>query len=276
MQEQPLSVSLVVFRTPVSELQSLFNTLSEVTDPALVCVVDNSGDSDLAEAVKQAGFVYRRPSKNKGFGAGHNLAIFSLPASELGFHLILNPDISFQPEALSHIKFFMSNHPDVVIAVPKIQYPNGEMQYLCKLFPTPIDLVVRRFLPDSWGKQSFQKTYELRGWTFDQVADIPTLSGCFMLIKASALRAVGGFDERFFLYLEDFDLCRRIGKLGRTVFIPEVFVIHHYAKGSYHQWKLLVHHCLSAIRYFGKWGWWVDKERKLKNQLCLKTLGLEK
>lgn len=89
-------------------------------------------------------------------------------------------------------------------------------------------------------------------------------------------KKVGGFDERFFMYSEDVDLCRRIGEVSKTMFYPMASVYHGYEKGSYKSWKLLKYHICSAIQYFNKWGWVFDKKRILRNKECLDALSQKK
>lgn len=93
-----------------------------------------------------------------------------------------------------------------------------------------------------------------------------------MLMRCDTLRRVGLFDERFFLYFEDVDLSRRIGRVARTVFFPGVQVEHGYAAGSYRNARLLWHHIVSAVRYFNKWGWLDDPERARVNEHALRAL----
>jgi GT2 family glycosyltransferase len=95
-----------------------------------------------------------------------------------------------------------------------------------------------------------------------------------MFLRASVLRKTGGFDERYFMYLEDVDLSRRIGRVARTVYYPTVCITHAYQKGSYKSSVLLRRHIRSAIRYFNKWGWFFDAERTDVNRAAL--LALEK
>jgi hypothetical protein len=82
-----------------------------------------------------------------------------------------------------------------------------------------------------------------------------------MMINGAALREVGMFDERYFMYMEDVDLCRRIHRRFRTIYFPEVAIYHRYAKGSYRSFRLMMHHIVSALLYFHKWGWFFDPER---------------
>ncbi len=104
---------------------------------------------------------------------------------------------------------------------------------------------------------------------YDKVMDVPFLSGCFMFLRTEALRNVGLFDESIFLYTEDTDLTRRIHKHYRTIFYPEVTIYHYNQRGSYKDFVIFIHHILSAIKYFNKWGWFDDNEREDINQRIL-------
>ena len=87
-----------------------------------------------------------------------------------------------------------------------------------------------------------------------------------MFLRRASIEQTGLFDERFFMYMEDVDLCRRIGERYKTAVYPYVAVQHEYAKGSYKDLKLLAYHLQSAVLYFSKWGWFFDTDRKLRNQ----------
>jgi len=209
--------------------------------------------------------------KNLGYGSAHNIAIRQTIEQGIPYHLMINPDISFDPSILSKIEDFMNNNPEIGLLMPKILYPNGEIQYLCKLIPTPFDLIVRRFLPKSWTKKNTEK-FELRDSGYNQIMDVPYLSGCFMFLRTEALKQVGVFDERFFMYPEDIDLTRRIHRQFRTVFYPDVSIVHHHAQSSYLSTRMLIIHIINMIRYFNKWGWIFDKERRKVNREILKQL----
>jgi len=185
--------------------------------------------------------------------------------------MVINPDISFNPAILSEIEEFMNNNSDIGLLMPKILYPTGEIQYLCKLIPTPFDLIVRRFLPKSWTQKRIEK-FELRSSGYNKVMNVPYLSGCFMFLRTEALRQVGLFDERFFMYPEDIDLSRRIHRQYRTVFYPNTTIVHHHAQSSYIDSKMLFIHIYNMIKYFNKWGWIFDSERRKVNRKILKQI----
>ena len=139
-----------------------------------------------------------------------------------------------------------------------------------------MDLIGRRFIPHKSYQARHDYSYELHWTNYDKIMEVPSLSGCFMFMRCSVLKQTGGFDERYFMYAEDLDLCRRIGEISRTMFYPEVSVVHEYEKGSYKNKKLLKYHIKSVIKYFNKWGWFFDSKRKKRNIECLnqfKTLN---
>ena len=166
----------------------------------------------------------------------------------------------------------MDNHNQIGQLLPKVTYPNGEIQYLCKLIPTPLDLIFKRFLPAKWTQKRLHK-FQLRFTGYNKIMNIPYLSGCFMFFRISALKDVGLFDERFFMYPEDIDITRRMHQKYQTIFYPEVSIIHAHAAESYKNKKMLWIHISNMIKYFNKWGWFFDKERKEVNKSLLKELG---
>lgn len=95
-----------------------------------------------------------------------------------------------------------------------------------------------------------------------------------MFFKKEALEAVGGFDERFFMYLEDVDLSRRVAEKFGAYYIPNVKIVHKFQKASYKNRKLLVCHVESAVKYFNKWGWFFDENRTALNKKCMENLPL--
>lgn len=266
-----ISCSVVTYHNPPDQIAAVLQSVSATPDVA-VTVVDNSVDNKLEEIARQFGARYVHRPDNPGFGAAHNLAIRDALASGAQYHLVLNPDISFDDKVIPALKAYMDAHPDVGLVMPDIRYPDGSRQHLCKLLPHPIDLFVRRFIPTLYRLSGRVDTYEMRRSGYDRIMDVPALSGCFMFLRSSVLQKTGGFDERFFMYLEDVDLSRRIGQLARTVFFPSVSITHAYQKGSYKSSALLWRHISSAVRYFNKWGWFFDAERGAVNRAALKGL----
>ncbi len=266
-----ISCSVVSYHNPPEQIADVLRSVA-ATPGIAITLVDNSRDDGLAAVAQQYGVRYIHRPDNPGFGVAHNLVIDEALSAGAVYHMVVNPDVSFGPEVIPAMRTYMDMHPDIGLLMPDIRYPDGTRQHLCKLLPHPGDLFVRRFLPSFYHLSGRLDAYEMRDSGYDRAMDVPVLSGCFMFLRASVLKKTGGFDERFFLYLEDVDLCRRIGRVARTVFYPAVSVTHAYQKGSYKSSALLTRHIRSAVRYFNKWGWFLDAERRAMNRAALRAL----
>lgn len=258
-----LNASIVLYNHTLSEITPLIDTLQKSGLISEVFLIDNSPKQN--EAFKKLNAIYIFNNKNLGYGTAHNIAIKKSIEQNIPYHLVINPDISFDSSILTNIEDFMNNNSEIGHLMPKVVYPDGKIQYLCKLIPTPFDLIFRRFLPASWTKER-TKRFEMRASGYNKIMDVPYLSGCFMFLRTKALKEVGLFDERFFMYPEDIDLTRRIHQKFRTVFYPEVSIVHHHAQSSYVNFKMLILHTWNMIKYFNKWGWFFDKERREVNK----------
>ena len=134
-----------------------------------------------------------------------------------------------------------------------------------------MDLIGRRFIPVKSIVQRRNDIFEMRNSGYSKEMDVPFLSGCFMFLRVDALGKTGGFSDKYFMYCEDIDLCRRISAAGyRTVFYPEVTVVHAHKKESYKSKKMLLMHIKSAVTYFNRWGWVFDRHRRRMNKMAKK------
>lgn len=268
-----LAISIVYYRSEISELESTIRAVNGSSfNNYKIFLLNNSPEINLDSLISKYNIDYYK-NNNVGFGKAHNMAIKESIEKNTKYHLILNPDVTFEPDIIEKIIDFMDQNESVGLVMPQVKYPNGQIQHLCKLIPTPVDLIGRRFIPFRKYIERRNFKYELLFTGYKNIMEVPYLSGCFMFIRTSILKEIGGFDERFFMYCEDVDLSRRIGQIAKTVFYPEVEVIHNYEKGSYKNLKLLKYHILSAIKYFNKWGWIFDNERKKINKRTLFNLG---
>jgi GT2 family glycosyltransferase len=272
-----LSVSIVLYHNKKEQVEKAIYSVLNTDLKIRLFLLDNSTYDDLKSLSNiDSRIEYIFNNANLGFGKAHNIALKKSIKKNIPYHLVLNPDVYFEEGVLEELYNFMENNPDVGLVMPKVLYPDGTLQYLCKLLPTPLDLFGRRFLNFGPFKKIVEKrneVYELRFTGYDKIMEVPYLSGCFMFIRTEVLKKVGLFDERFFMYLEDTDLSRRIHRVSKTVYYPEVSIYHEYGKGSYKNPKLLKYHLDSAIKYFNKYGWLFDKERDEINKKTLEKLG---
>jgi GT2 family glycosyltransferase len=266
-----ISCSIVSYHNPPGQIADVLRSVL-ATPGVAVTLVDNSSDDTLSAVARQFGARYIHRPDNPGFGVAHNIVIQEAIAGNAAYHIVVNPDVCFGPEVIPALHMLMDSHPEIGLVMPDIRFPDGSRQHLCKLLPHPGDLLIRRFLPTLYDLSGRADTYEMRASGYDRTMDVPALSGCFMFLRTAVLRKTGGFDERYFMYLEDVDLSRRIGRVARTVYYPAVSITHAYQKGSYKSSVLLSRHVRSAIRYFNKWGWFADEERSAVNRAALRAL----
>ncbi len=259
-----------------------YHTRQEDLDRVLECalrspigkiyLIDHSTHDALRLKVADNPKIHYIHSLNIGYGGGHNIALRLAVDAGAKYHAVLNPDIYWSDNVIAGLTEFMEQHPDCGLVMPRICYPDGSIQRLCKLLPTPMNLLVRRFVPFESLRRRLDYHYEMQWADYSRTMEVPSLSGCFMFLRCDVLQRTGFFDKRFFMYAEDLDLCRRIGQVAQTVYYPGVSVCHKYEKGSYKNRKLLKCHIRSVIQYFNKWGWFFDPERRRRNSACVRTI----
>ena len=257
--------SIVTYRTNPAELEQAIRSFLNTSLRVKMVIVDNSPADELGPFCRALGTEYLYTGKNLGFGAAHNIAFKQFTDSK--YHLVLNPDVQFGHKVLEELVDFLDLNESVGLVMPRVVYPNGSPQNLCKRLPVPFDIIARRLFPGFLQRLFCRRmsAYELRDMDMSKVLSVPYLSGCFMLLRRKALLEAGLFDERFFMYFEDLDLTRRIHERYDTVYYPRTSIIHRHEKGSYKSVWLLFCGIQSAARYFGKWGWVWDRQRDIIN-----------
>lgn len=261
---------LVVYNTCPTQLTDLLESLP--TESFELVVVDNSPINKLSVLFEnRVNVKYCFVGKNIGFGKGHNLA-FQMVSAYSKFHFVLNPDVYFEKGVIAGLVDILRYDLSIGVIGPKILYPNGEIQYSCRLLPSPLDLIFRR-LPFHTYRERREVKNELRFSSYKERMDVPFLLGCFLCFRSDVYMSIGGFDERYFMYLEDTDICRKVLKSHRVLFDPEYVVFHTYSKASTVKLRLFFIHLFSAITYFNKWGWFFDKEKTLINRKVLSMLN---
>jgi N-acetylglucosaminyl-diphospho-decaprenol L-rhamnosyltransferase len=223
-----LSVSVVSYRTP-GLLRACLESLAQerATLDMEVTVVDNASNDGSAELVATQFPWVRlvRNDRNVGFAAAHNQA---LRVARGRYWLVLNSDTAVRPGALRTLAHFLDSRDDVGLVGPKLRYPDGTVQPSRRRFPTPATLFLestqlQRFWPDS----HVLRRYYVTDGSDDQTQDVDWLVGACLCVRASAAREVGLFDERFFMYSEELDWCRRFRAAGwRVTYVPAAEVVH--------------------------------------------------
>lgn len=274
---QRINISIVVYKTPKEDLLSVIQSVFLCKEyDCYVYLIDNSPTDTLKGVVKDIPHLsYEHYPENPGYGRSHNIAIRRSIKDGVSYHFIMNPDIQFDTDVLSDMVKYMDGHNTVGMMMPKVLNRDGSMQYLPKLLPKPIGVFLRKMKGSETLCKKFLERYELRNINEEKIYETPVISGCFTLLRISALQEVGLYDERYFLYLEDWDLSRRMHRRYRTLYYPKVHVYHGYEGGSRKSAKLFCIHLKSMISYFNKWGWFFDNERKRINKATLTQVGFQ-
>lgn len=216
-----------------------------------IFIVDNTDKTGtLAELEQQyADVKYVATGKNLGFGGGHNYVMSRLNSK---FHAIVNPDIILEMDAFSALLSFMQEE-SIGMCVPRLVDEAGELLGVYRRELTVWDMFLRMFLKGCFKKRQAYHTMQDADYT--KPFDVPFAQGSFLLIRTDLFKKLGGFDERFFLYMEDADLCKRVNEVSRLVYCPDATVVHKWERGSHKSGNLFKLHVQSMISYFSKWHW---------------------
>ncbi len=215
-----LTISIVNYNSG-EYLSKCLESIRNVSDEAKIeiVVVDNdSTDESLSLAVEKFPQVkFIRNKENIGFGKAHDLVLKKLDTE---FALILNPDCILEKGVLAKLLNFLAENPDVGAISPKIILPGGH-----------VDLTAHRGLPTPWASMLYflgdSSKYHLTDKDMEKPHEVDSISGAFFLTKKEVLTKVGLFDERFFLYGEDIDLCIRVKQAGfKIIYYPDVSITH--------------------------------------------------
>ncbi len=227
-----------------------------------VCVVDNSLDATytpriqaiLDAALSGVDVELLVSPVNGGYGAGNNLAISGVQSD---YHLVANPDVFLAEDALAAACDYMAANSEVVLLTPQVCGEDGELHYLCKRHPSLLIMFLRSFAPAIIKRRfvAMLERFEMREQDYSGViCGVGYPTGCFMFFRTHALQAIGGFDERFFMYLEDADIGRRISRWGDVRYVSTVRIVHRWARGTHRNLRLRWITVQSALIYWRKWG----------------------
>ncbi|NLG39887.1 MAG: glycosyltransferase family 2 protein [Fibrobacter sp.] len=211
-------------------LESIIKFTKKVTYE--IIVVDNSSDDGSEEMVKNKypDVKIIQSGSNHGFAKGNNIGI----AVGKGKHLFLiNSDIEIFDDCISQMYFFLEENPDVGLCGPTILDKNRTIQRSCMGFPNLINsLAFALFLDRIFPKSKLLGGYLMNYWKHNSTKDVDVINGCFWGVRGTVMKKLKGLDERFFMYGEDIDFCRRVKDLGFRVVYYHLAMAIHYGGGS--------------------------------------------
>lgn len=257
MSDISISAAIVTYNN-IDKIASTVESLINFTEKYTVSltVYDNGSVDGTAEALEKISEINLvRTGGNLGFGKAHNLAL----KNSMGkYHAIVNPDIRIDTDALGMLVDYLEQNPDVAVVTPKILNPDGTVQHLPKRRPNFKYQVLGRFAKLGGVFKKIRDEYTDAFISQTEEKDIGFCTGCFFVIRSDVFKRLGGFDENFFMYMEDADLTRRAEAFGRVVYYPKAYAYHFWERSSAKKLKFLLIHLKSSLYYFTKW----RKERK--------------
>ncbi len=256
----PLVSAIVLnYRSPVDAVRCVASLRAQtIADQMEVLVIDNHS---LDESIgtfrarlkgKTAARILEHRT-NAGFGGGNNVAVQHAKGEYI---LFVNPDNILPADAVEHMLKALKADPNGGIIGPALVYPSGLLRPSARRFPTVRDLFYKRVLPTRWHERYAKEIQDGTGG----VREVDWLVGACLLMRRDLFETLGGFDERFFLFFEDIDLCRRCRNAGKKVlYDTSVRVLDRERRLSGHgAVSLLTNrttriHVMSAMKYFWKW-----------------------
>jgi hypothetical protein len=268
------SCCIVCGAAALDRVEHLLLSLTTACPYLLVYLADDARQPGLAALAGRYGAHYRPQLDRPGHARAHNRVLCEAAGAGSAYHLLLGPTIGLPLDAVARMIAYMEQHPDVGLLAPRVQGTDGRLQPLCSLLPGPLELLLGRCFPLLHRSSGRLARHQLHASGYSRVMEVPVPPACCLLMRVETVLRIGMFDERFLQRFDTVDLARRAARIARTVFVPHVTVVHDPARAGPRAraasgWR----RCVSACRYFNKWGWLRDAERDRINGRALRQLG---
>jgi len=251
-------VAVVVNWNAGGHLVACARTLVEAGATEVV-VVDNASSDDSLSRLEGAGLDrvrVERAGRNLGYGAGINRGVAAAGTGEV---LVCNPDLLLDEGCISALVKRLEGEPDLGIVAPRLRNPDGSTYVSGRPFPSLVDALGHAFVGLVWPANPWSRRYLQTGWDREEPADVDWASGALLLVRRRTFDELGGFDERFFMFMEDVDLCWRAREAGwRVAMDPAATAVHVVgASRAARPYRMVVAHHRSLWRWSSlRWTGW--------------------
>jgi len=258
---------VIVNYNTAPDLRACLESARRELPAARVVVVDN-GSTDGSREMVKAEFAWARLEDNPGNPGYASACNRGIEVTEEPYIFILNSDVEFLPEditvpgrdsskpprGMQAVLDHLDASPDIGALGPMVLNSDGSAQMSCRRFPSMFENLVHGFLGDVWPGNPLTRSYQMKDMCRDRATDVDWVSGAAMLLRREAAERVGGFDETYFMYVEDVDICWRLREAGfRVVYDPAMRLVHHIGRTSSQQSvRMLYHHHRSMFVFFRK------------------------
>jgi N-acetylglucosaminyl-diphospho-decaprenol L-rhamnosyltransferase len=216
-----------------------------------IVVVDNASADGSADAARSTGVEVLALDTNVGFGSGANRGV---ERTSTPYVIVCNPDLEFEAGTNKALTEVLDLDDEVGIVAPRIETPDGRLYPSARTFPDLVDAAGHAFLHFVWRDNPFSRRYKMVDWDHDRACDVDWVAGTYFVVRRSAWDQVGGFDEAFFMYLEDVDLCWRMKDKGwRTRYDPAATIVHAIGRSTDQTpYRMIAEHHRSLLRFAAK------------------------
>ena len=244
---------VIVNYNTMADLRKCLESAREMPGEVETLVVDN-GSTDGSREMVKGEFPDARLIDNPGNPGYSSACNRGIAATERPYVFILNSDVEFLEGGLETVLDHMDADPGIGALGPMVLNSDGSVQMSCRLFPSMLENVVHGFLGEAWPDNPLTRAYQMKDLCRDEPCEVDWVSGAAMLLRREAALEVGGFDEAYFMYVEDVDFCWRLRRAGyRVVYDPSMRLLHHIGRTSSQQSvRMLYHHHRSMFIFFRK------------------------
>lgn len=247
--------SIVVFNQKIPVIRRTIETFLASAPSAEVYIWDNSKTDLISQDLKRifpSHVHYLKSPENSGYGRGNN-SVFDQLSYDFDYFCILNPDLEIPQATIPQLISYLEEHPQLGLISGTVQGDEGKVHEVHKLLPSfshYLKTILYRLLKKPMQEQTLVADKVAQGAPYR----LPILSGCFLFFKQSHYKELNGFDDRFFLYFEDYDLTLRSFMMNKSIVLPDAKIIHKWARESHRRWKLFFAHMKSGMQFYAKWG----------------------
>jgi hypothetical protein len=257
-----LSACIVLYNDLEEGMQAAASILEHTLRyPITLYLVDNASPDGTGKQLPAAVKEQLHPNErqkvqvicrdvNGGFGVGNNMV---LPYLTSDIHFLLNPDILLKNDILSDMADWVAEHPGTVMARPALRFPNGQPQVLPLRKCSALALLYRQAIFLKFLKP-FNDHYVMAECDLSKPTEIEFCTGSFAAVTTKDFCAVGGFDEKYFMYVEDADLTQKMRARGKVYLLPQFEAVHEWHRAPHGNFKYFTWQLRSMMRYFRKWG----------------------
>lgn len=257
MSKYSVSVGIVFYNPSQETLQhnidEAIHMMEKSQNDISFYFLDNgsSQSENFGKVVYPDGVQFIQIAENVGFGGGHNQL---LPTIESDVHIVMNPDIHLKDVGnLDEAIDYLMTHETSLLS-PQLQSADGQIQLLNRKEPTVLDLAIRLLGSSVMPRRQAEFVKKNTGYN-GSIQPIQNATGAFMILKTSDFKQVGGFDDRYFMYMEDTDLTKSLNKNANGALYYPGLVLEHGWKRDNHSFRGMMMMMDSMVKYFNKWGW---------------------